>query len=106
MINSRSLFFHEAGHLLLHGDKDLLLEGVGTISPTHEQEANQFAARTLIPPEFQSAMLDLPLNGRAAIRFAIGLGVSPGIVVGQLQKLNKIKYGQLSSLKRRCNWES
>lgn len=98
-------FFHEAGHLLLHGDRDLFLEGVDTPSTAQEQEANEFAARTLVPPEFQSAMLDLPLNGREVIRFATRIGVSPGIVVGQLQHLGRFKHKQLNSLKRRFKWK-
>jgi plasmid maintenance system antidote protein VapI/Zn-dependent peptidase ImmA (M78 family) len=99
-------FFHEAGHLLLHGDRDLFLEGDDTPSTTQEQEANKFAAHTLVPPEFQPAMLALPLDGREVTRFAIRrLGVSPGIVVGQLQHLGKIKRHQLNRLKRRFAWE-
>lgn len=98
-------FFHEAGHLLLHSARDLFLEGVDTPLTTQEQEANQFTARTLVPPEFQSSLLSLPLDERAVIRFATRLGVSPGIVVGQLQHLRKIRHNQLNRLKRRFKWE-
>lgn len=98
-------FFHEAGHLLLHGKKALFLEGVDTPSAAEEQEASEFAARILIPAEFQSALLALPVNGREVIRFARRLGVSRGIVVGQLQHLGRIKRNQLNRLKRRFRWE-
>jgi plasmid maintenance system antidote protein VapI/Zn-dependent peptidase ImmA (M78 family) len=96
-------FFHEAGHLLLHGDR-LFLEGVGTPSTKEEEEANDFAARVLIPPEFHHALLRLPLDGREVIRFSRRVGVSPGIVVGQLQHHKKITHRQLNSLKRRYKW--
>jgi HTH-type transcriptional regulator / antitoxin HigA len=99
-------FFHEAGHLLLHGQKALFLESAGMSSNKEEGEANEFAARVLIPPELQAAMLDLGLNGREAIRFARLAGVSPGIVVGQLQHHGKIKRNQLNTLKRRYRWGS
>jgi Zn-dependent peptidase ImmA (M78 family) len=97
-------FFHEAGHLLLHGDGGFFLEGDDTPSTTQEQEANDFAEGALVPPEFQEALLRLPLNGREVIRFAHRLGVSPGIVVGQLQHHGKFTYRQLNNLKRRFKW--
>ncbi len=98
-------FFHEAGHLLLHDKKRLFLEGADVPSTIEEQEANDFAARTLLPAELQPALLDLRANARQVIRFAVRAGVSPGIVVGQLQYLGRIKHNQLNRLKRRFNWE-
>jgi HTH-type transcriptional regulator / antitoxin HigA len=98
-------FFHEAGHLLLHGDKGLFLEGVDAPATAEEQEANEFAGCTLVPAEFHAALLDLSVDGREVIRFARRLGVSPGIIVGQLQHYGRIKHNQLSRLKRRFRWE-
>jgi plasmid maintenance system antidote protein VapI len=97
-------FFHEAGHLLLH-DRRFFLEGLDMIKTKEEQEANDFAARTLIPPEFQYPMLGLPLNSHAIIKFAQKIGVAPGIVVGQLQHHKRLKHNQLQSLKRRFKWD-
>jgi HTH-type transcriptional regulator/antitoxin HigA len=97
-------FFHEAGHLLLHGKNDLFLEGLEGAS-AREEEANEFAAHTLVPPESRSALLNLTADKRVVIRFAMRLGISPGIVVGQLQHLGKIRHNQLNSLKRRFEWE-
>jgi HTH-type transcriptional regulator / antitoxin HigA len=96
-------FFHEAGHLVLHGDR-LFLEGAGTPATSEEREANDFAAHALVPTDFEQALLGLPLDGRAAIKFARKIGVSPGIVVGQLQHHGKITYRQLNNLKRRFEW--
>jgi HTH-type transcriptional regulator / antitoxin HigA len=98
-------FFHEAGHLLIHGDRGLFLEGVDSSSPREEQEANDFAERTLIPPEFQQALLSIRADGREVIRFARRLGISPGIVVGQLQHHKRVSPHQLNSLKRRFEWQ-
>lgn len=97
-------FFHEAGHLLLHGENGLFLEGVGG-STASEREANEFAARVLIPSEFQSELFQLRVNIYEVSRFARRLGVSPGIVVGQLQHLGRIKHNQLNGLKRRYMWQ-
>lgn len=97
-------FFHEAGHLLLHGNQGFFLEGDDTPSTTQEQEANDFAEGALVPPEFREALLGLPLNGREVIRFAHRAGISPGIVVGQLQHHGRYTYRQLNNLKRRFKW--
>jgi HTH-type transcriptional regulator/antitoxin HigA len=98
-------FFHEAGHLLLHGESGFFLEGALTASTTEEEEANDFAARALIPSAFQDALLRLPVDAREVVRFAVRAGVSPGVVVGQLQHLKRIRYNQLNRLKRRFTWE-
>ena len=97
-------FFHEAGHLLLHGDRCIFLEGDDTLTTEEEAEANAFAANILIPPEYQAEMLRLPLDGRAVMRFARKVGVSPGIVVGQLQHHGRFRRNQLNNLKRRYTW--
>lgn len=97
-------FFHEAGHLLLHDKTVLYLEGAESESTKEEQEANEFSSRLLIPPEFQEAFMQLPLDGRQVMRFAKRVGVSPGIVVGQLQHHNRITQRQLNNLKQRFKW--
>jgi plasmid maintenance system antidote protein VapI len=97
-------FFHEAGHLVLHGDRCIFLEGDDTLTTEEEVEANAFAANILIPPEDQAEMQRLPLNGREVMRFARKVGVSPGIVVGQLQHHKRFLPRQLNNLKRRYTW--
>lgn len=97
-------FFHEAGHLLLHSDRGFFLEGEDTPSTKQEQEANDFAESVLVPPALHRELLQLPLNGRQVIRFARRAGISPGIVVGQLQHHGRFTYRQLNSLKRRFKW--
>jgi HTH-type transcriptional regulator/antitoxin HigA len=98
-------FFHEAGHLLLHGEAAFFLEGVDMLLTPQEEEANEFASRTLIPVERQPEFLRLRANAREVIRFAVRIGVAPGIVVGQLQHLGKLRYDQLNRLKRRFTWK-
>ncbi len=99
-------FFHEAGHLLLHGKKVIFLEGPNMLSTKEEDAANEFAARILVPSELQSGLLSLDANGLEVVRFARRVGVSPGIVVGQLQHLRRIRRDQLNNLKRRFSWSS
>jgi len=99
-------FFHEAGHLLRHGDRKLFLEGVESSSQREEDEANEFAAQILVPPQAQPILLSLRANdSREVIRFAQRIGISPGIVVGQLQHYGRVRRDHLNSLKRRFTWD-
>jgi Zn-dependent peptidase ImmA (M78 family) len=97
-------FFHEAAHLLLHGDTELFLEGIDTPSTVQEDEANNLAARTLVPPEFYSDLSRLSSTSMDIIRFASRVGVSPGIIVGQLQHMGVLGFHQQNRLKRRFTW--
>ncbi len=99
-------FFHEAGHLLLHGKDLLFLEVADEISDQKEREANEFAARMLVPFEFESELLQLRADAIEVIRFARSVGVSPGIIVGQLQHLGLVPPSHLNRLKRRFRWKS
>jgi Zn-dependent peptidase ImmA (M78 family) len=98
-------FFHEAAHLLLHGEKRLFIEGLGGPATKEEEEANEFAGRLLVPSPFRDRLFDLPTNSREVIKFARLLGTSPGIIVGQLQHYRRIEHNQLNGLKRRFRWE-
>jgi Zn-dependent peptidase ImmA (M78 family) len=98
-------FFHEAGHLLLHNRKTLFLEGHDVSTTAEEEEANKFAADVLIPLQFRKEMFNLPVNGFDVIRFAKTVGVSPGIIVGQLQYHDRFTHRQLNNLKRRFVWK-
>ena len=71
-------FFHEAGHLLLHDQNALFVEGADMLSTHEEEEADEFSANTLVPGEHQHEMLRLGRNYRAVIRLACRIGVSPG----------------------------
>jgi plasmid maintenance system antidote protein VapI/Zn-dependent peptidase ImmA (M78 family) len=97
-------FFHEAGHLLLHGRDAVFLEGIEPVHQEQEKEANDFAARVLIPYDFREEMLRLPVDGIQVMRFARTVGVSPGIIVGQLQHCGRFTRRQLNNLKRRFAW--
>lgn len=103
-------FFHEIGHLLLHEDEQVFVDeinGADADANAIEQEANEFAVDTLIP-----GGVDLLKVGKARgpsrrdiVRFAARVGVSPGIVAGQLQHLGVIQRNQQNPLKRRYRWE-
>lgn len=98
-------FFHEAGHLVLHSDKGLFLEDANTVSTADEEEANEFAHNILIPIEYRSEFLRLPARYNEVIRFAVKIGIAPGVVLGQLQHIGKVPYDYLNKLKRRFKWD-
>ena len=98
-------FFHEAGHILLHGKKQVFVEYEISNTTDQEREANLFARDILIPQAYQTR---LPyLKTRAQIReFAGAIGVSPGIVVGRLQHDDLVFKSAFNDLKRKLAWSS
>lgn len=98
-------FFHEVGHLLLHGGK-IYLEGTESQDGNEENEANEFAADVLVPSAERARMMKLGEDTRAIVRFATQVGTSPGIVVGQMQHYGAIKHGRMNALKKRYVWGS
>jgi HTH-type transcriptional regulator / antitoxin HigA len=103
-------FFHEAGHILLHGKKALLLEaadatGVNGMDADKEAEANAFAEQELIPRSALKAFTARAIFSKAAIRdFARAHGIAPGIVVGQLQHKGLLPPCHCNDLKVRYQW--
>lgn len=98
-------FFHEAGHLLLHGQMSTFVDGEVAAQTDREAEANSFSAGVLVPPHRHDALLNLRPRAPDVIRFALSIGVSPGIIVGQLQHFKVIAQSQLNRLKRRYHWD-
>jgi plasmid maintenance system antidote protein VapI len=98
-------FFHEAGHLLLHSHQTTFVEWPGASSTAEEDEADSFAAQTLVPPEREAEMLKLRPLAMDVIRFARRIGIAPGIVVGQLQHSGRLRRNQLNGLKRKFEWK-
>jgi plasmid maintenance system antidote protein VapI/Zn-dependent peptidase ImmA (M78 family) len=98
-------FFHEAGHLLLHSHTSLFLEDGSDVTLKEEHEANLFAQNILVPPEARVELSELPAAQRDIMRFSIKVGVSRGIIVGQLQHMKKIPPDKLNWLKHRFKWD-
>jgi HTH-type transcriptional regulator/antitoxin HigA len=113
-------FFHEAGHILLHGKRSVFIEEAGADAESKDQsgitadkaeeeaEANQFAADLLIPPNQYAKFLERgDLSGRAITAFALEIGIDPGIIVGRLQREKRFPGGYrtaLVSLKKTYRW--
>lgn len=99
-------FFHEIGHLIIHKDRSLHLEDGDDVREDDETEANKFAEDTLIPPADRAVLLSEEKSHKNIIRVAQRLGISPGIVVGQLQHGGHLPRTWLNKLKRALDWDS
>jgi Zn-dependent peptidase ImmA (M78 family) len=98
-------FFHEAGHLLLHGPDALFLEDSSEVTSLEESEANLFAERVLIPEEHADEFATLRPTRQNVISFSRRIGIAPGVIVGQLQHKKIIGHENLTRLKRRYDWD-
>ena len=56
-------FFHEAGHLLLHGKRMRFIDFEDFGDGKEEEEANEFAKDLLIPPKLATKLKSLPKTG-------------------------------------------
>ncbi len=90
-------FFHELGHILLHGAKERFVDYKGKAINEQEKEANDFAASTLIPTsEYQVFLKNRPLTKQAVKTFAESISVDPGIVLGRLGHDNIAQWKQIA----------
>jgi addiction module HigA family antidote len=95
-------FFHEAGHILLHGKRDVFIED-GQQKSAKEAEADRFSADFLIPPgEWKKFTAAVRRPNHADVAgFAQDLGIAPGIVVGRLQHERILPRSHLNDMKVR-----
>jgi addiction module HigA family antidote len=100
-------FFHEAGHVKLHGKKGVFIdEDKQTAFSNEEQEADQFAANRLIPKKAYSEFIEAGEYNESNIReFAEALGIASGIVVGRLQHDGLIPWNTSLSSHLKCHFE-
>jgi HTH-type transcriptional regulator/antitoxin HigA len=103
-------FFHELGHILLHSKKDIFIDEENKNinnyeEKSYEEEADDFASKTLIPRDAYSEFVKKgDFSKYSIINFAKAIEVAPCIVVGRLQHDRLIKYSEFSELKPRLNW--
>lgn len=96
--------FHEIGHLLLHPASPLFVEGDDYEITEEESEANDFASSLLVPAEFEDDLRAVRRDYRAFARLAKRIGVSPGVLVGQMQNRNILPHEAMNFLKERYDW--
>jgi plasmid maintenance system antidote protein VapI len=95
-------FFHEAGHILLHGKRDLFLEVKDCQDNIKEKEADTFAANLLVDPrDWEIFIATNPQSKKAINQFAEQVGIHPSIIVGRLQHNQIISYKNCNYLKEK-----
>lgn len=102
-------FFHECAHLLLHSRKSTFMDGKhgGNAQPEQEREANEWATNFLVPEAHLTRFsIGFGFQDSEVKEFAQKHGVSPGIVVGQLQHRQVLGFNQMNHLKRRYAWSA
>ncbi|MEM6735726.1 MAG: ImmA/IrrE family metallo-endopeptidase [Bacteroidota bacterium] len=97
-------FFHELGHLVMHPEVALFLEANSEVQNDFELEANLFAGELLVPSEFYP-VLKKTRGKKSILKLAQELGISPGILVGQMQFAGITKPSYYNHYKRRYNWD-
>jgi Zn-dependent peptidase ImmA (M78 family)/plasmid maintenance system antidote protein VapI len=96
--------FHEIGHLVLHGAKTFVDSDMED-SDESEREANDFAARCIIPENRESEFHQLEATRDSVVRFSVSVGVAPGLTVGQMQHRRLIPRNEMNYLKRHWKWD-
>ncbi|HLG63247.1 MAG TPA: HigA family addiction module antitoxin [Ktedonosporobacter sp.] len=101
-------FFHEAGHILRHGKRQIFLEIEQKDRKEAEDEADKFATDILIEPaRWKSFVEGSSCRSKTGIKqFAQTVGIAPGIVVGRLQHEQRLPFNYCNDLKRRLEWKT
>ena len=100
-------FFHEAGHIIKHGRKEIFIEGNG-LDDEKEEEANAFAKDRLIPPAEYKRFVS-SWDGRSLgpiVSLASRIRIAPGIVIGRLQHDKRLPNSHGNKLKVFYCWSA
>ena len=94
-------FFHEIGHILLHGKKDIFLEDIEYADKQKEKEdeANDYSSNILLSQAEENEIIRGRDYSAETIReYADKFNVHPGIIVGRLQHDKIIPFKAHSNL--------
>ncbi len=95
-------FFHEAGHIIEHGKKEVFLENVDGVpyDEEKEKEADAFSEKWLINPKaFEAFVEENNFTEKRIKQFAKQLQTHPAIVLGRLQKFGHLTWSHFLHLK-------
>ncbi len=101
-------FFHEAGHVLLHGKKEYFLEGTeeGNESQEKEIEADGFASEFLIPNKlYEKFKRERNFSPNGILKFANEIDINSAIIVGRLQNDGLIPQNRFNDMKVKLDIE-
>ncbi len=98
-------FFHEIGHILLHGKRNAFIDSQENNKDSIEDEANLFASNLLISPSDFASFRETPMTELNISNFAKKVGIAPGIFVGRLQHEKLLKWNQFNHMKEMMKFE-
>jgi len=90
-------FFHEAGHILLHGKKDIFLEDMdySEVDLHKEAEANEFAVEWTFSNEQEKEVVEAsPLSIDSIQKFAREFNTHPALIIGRFHKKGLLPYSR------------
>jgi hypothetical protein len=101
-------FYHEAGHLLLHGKKDLFVEEDDRKRDDAETAADDFAKNFLIDDSLWQTFVTgkETYSVEEVARIASKAGISQAIAVGRLQHEGRIAPSHLNHLRRKIDFDA
>jgi addiction module HigA family antidote len=88
-------FFHECGHIILHGKKDIFMEGIEGIQQdaTKEQQADDFSIETLLP---KLHLKELTMQKKITLddiqTYSDKFNINKGILVAQLLRQKAVNF--------------
>lgn len=94
-------FFHEAGHIILHGKKDIFLENIeySEMDKQKEEEADQFAIKWTLSQEVEKEIIGrMPLTEKKIIELSKIFETHPAIIIGRLQHKGIIPYSMFRNV--------
>lgn len=99
--------FHEIGHIV-NGDVSKasgFIDALNNADTAKEAAADKFAGDALLDPNsYAEFIAERDYSISAIKRYAAGQRVAPYVVIGRLQKENKILYSRYSTYKVRYKW--
>ena len=96
-------FFHELGHIIIHGKKDIFLEEAGLEGQDliKETEANVFASDTLLSrKDEQDLILHYSFSDKGIREASRKFSVHPSIIAGRLKHLGYLSYSQAQAFNK------
>ena len=92
-------FYHELAHILLHGKKDIFIDGLDNLKIDNEKEkqADDFAARMLLSEKERNELFrNSNFPAELILSFSRKYKKNPSIIVSQLQREKKVEYNNVS----------
>lgn len=85
-------FYHEAGHIVKHGKREIFVEGLtySTTEKIKEKEADDFAIKHTLTNEQEAELLkNVPLNKKTIDDFAKKFNTHPAMIIGRFAREHK-----------------